>query len=274
MNTKTLSQHALSVIDQYLHFKAGTAVCSVPYFNNKVTVKRGALRAYGGKGSPQDIFVEVQEIAIKKRISLSVVVGSSTAFADESLKKVLVENNLGIDCSGFAYYILNAESQESGKGSLDRHLSFIKCVGMIAKIRCSLRPIENCDVATLANDTNSRVMSAKEIQPGDFISLLSTADAQAEKGHSQTAQRDHILVIHQVEYQNFIPTKIHYSHAIAYPEDGIYGSGIRQGLIEILDPEKDLLEQKWIEEGKEGSENRLFMRAKSSQTEVRRLKWM
>ena len=33
----------------------------------------------------------------------------------------------------------------------------------------------------------------------------------------------------------------------------------------------DAVEQRWIEDGKDGSENRLFMKAKSSKTEIRRL---
>jgi hypothetical protein len=92
---------------------------------------------------------------------------------------------------------------------------------------------------------------------------------------AQTAQnRDHILVIHQVEYQNFIPYKLHYSHAVAYSEDGLYGSGIKQGAIEILDISKPITEQKWIENGKQAQENRLFVRANKSNTEIRRLRWL
>jgi hypothetical protein len=78
--------------------------------------------------------------------------------------------------------------------------------------------------------------------------------------------RDHMLVIHQIEYQNFVPTEIHYSHVMAYPEDGIYGTGVKQGVIQILKPEAGLLEQKW-------SENIIFARAQKSKTEIRRLKW-
>jgi hypothetical protein len=87
-------------------------------------------------------------------------------------------------------------------------------------------------------------------------------------------ERNHILVIHQVEYQNFIPYKIHYSHAVAYPEDGIYGTGIKQGTIEISDIHKPITEQIWIENGKQGEANRIFVRAQKSKTEVRRLKWL
>ena len=162
MNTKTLTPRAMSVIDQYLHFKVGAAVCSVPYFNNKTVKARASLRAEIGKGSPKDIYDEVQSILIKQHVS-------SDTFADESLKKILADNNIGIDCSGYAYYVLNAESTETNKGPLDKHLSFVNCKGLLGRMRTKFRPAENCDVTTLADDKNSRVIPLNEAAPGDII---------------------------------------------------------------------------------------------------------
>jgi hypothetical protein len=257
MNTKTLSNRALSVIDQYQHFKFGNAVCSIPYFNNKTVRARAALRPHIGKGSPEEIHEEVQAVLLKNHID-------GASLADESLKKLLADADLGIDCSAFAYYVLNAENEERGKGSLDKHISFVNCTGVVGKLRCALRPIENCDVATLVHDKNSHVVLLKDIQPGDIITLT---------GGSAGFERDHILVIHQVEYQNFAPFRIHYSHAVAYPEDGLYGSGIKQGEIDILDPERSILEARWTESGKEGLSNFIFLRTQKSTTEIRRLNW-
>ncbi len=260
MNTKTISQRALSVIDQYMHFKAGAAVCSVPYFNNRTTKSRAGLRAYIGKGSPQDIFDEVQALSAKYHIDIA-------ALADESLKKLLSDSNIGIECSGFAYYVLNAESEERGAGSIDKHISFVNCTGLLGKMRCSLRPAENCDVSTLAHEKNSSIVPTYELAPGDVITM--TDDAEE-------SERDHILVIHQIEYQNFIPMKIHYSHAVAYPEDGVYGTGVRQGTIEVVDAHKPITDAscRWIEDGRQGDANRLHARALKSKTETRRMKWL
>lgn len=257
MNTKTLSSRALAVIDQYLHFKIGNASCAVPYFNNKITRTRGGLRTTIGKGSPKEIFEEIQDLTVKNHIAIDML-------SNDSLKKLLTDNNIGIDCSAFAYYVLNAESEEKKRGHLDKHLSFTNCRGLLGKIRCSLRPIENCDVVTFADDKNSRAVALKEIEPGDII--IMTGDVREH-------ERDHILVIHQVEYQNSIPIKIHYSHAVTYPEDGPYGSGIRQGEIQIIHSDKNIAAQRWIEGGNEGNSNRLFIRAQKSNTEVRRLRW-
>lgn len=257
MNTKVLSNRALSVIDQYLHFKLGSAVCSIPYFNNKTVKARAALRPQIGKGSPEEIFEEVQTILVKSHIQ-------SDTLADESLKKLLADADLGIDCSAFAYYVLNAENEERGKGSLDKHISFVNCSGVVGKLRCALRPIENCDVSTLAHEKNSKVIELKDIQPGDLIVMT---------GGPAGFERDHVLVVHQADYQNFTATKIYYSHAAAYPADGLYGDGVRQGEIEIIDPNKPLLEQRWIENSQEGLNNFIFARAQKSKTEIRRLNW-
>lgn len=257
MNTKTLSNHALDVIDQYLNFRVGTGVCSIPYFNNKTVRARAALRVNIGKGSPKEIYEEIQGFILKNHV------GSET-LNSESLKKLLADQNIGIDCSGFAYYILNAESSQTKHGLLDKHMHFVYCKGILGKLRAKLRPIENCDVATFAHDKNSKIINIKEIQPGDIITMTGSV--------SEEDERDHVLVIHQVEYQNFVAIKIHYSHAVAYPEDGVYGTGIKQGTIEIIKPEANITEQIWKENEKTGLDNRMFVRATKSKIEIRRIR--
>ncbi len=256
MNTKVISQGARDVIEQYRNFRVGNAACSVPYFNNRVTARRAALRVEAGKGSPKEIFEEITQRAFQERIDVSLL-------DSEMLKKFLTNANLGIDCSGFAYYILNEESLSKGKGTLDKHLSFPLSRGILGKIKSKMRPIENTGVETFAHEKNSRTVSSfKEIEPGDIITML---------GGPEGGERNHILVIHQVEYQNFSPTTVHYVHAIAWPTDGEYGHGIHEGKIDIIDPNKSIIEQRWIENEKTGEDNYTFSRAKKSKTEVRKL---
>ena len=257
MNTKTLTPRGLSVIDQYLNFKVGNAVASVPYFNNRTVRARASLRAEIGKGSPQDIFEETQALLIKQHVPAS-------SLGSESLKKILADSDIGIDCSGFAYYVLNAESAELGKGPLDKHISFVNCHGLLGRMRAAFRPAENCDVATLADDANSRIIPLAEAAPGDIITMVDGPEGD---------ERDHILIIHHVDYQNFTAIKLGYSHAVAYPEDGIYGTGVKQGTIEFTDSSKPLTEQEWSENGQTGAANRIYSRALKSKTELRRLKW-
>ncbi|MDR3558655.1 MAG: hypothetical protein P4L61_03920 [Candidatus Pacebacteria bacterium] len=255
MNTKLVSQQSLDIIDQYLNFKVGHAKCSVPYFNNKRGGQRAALRALVGKGNPKEILDEIEIKALQDKFSLS-------SFTDESLKKFMVDEGLGIDCSGLAYYILDAESRARDKGPIDRHLAFPNAHGPIGFIAVKLNPVKNADVLIFADEKNSRAVDLKDIEPGDFITMC-----------GEETERNHIITFHQVDYQNFAPTALHYTHSIAWSEDGQYGHGVRQGIIEIVDPTKGILEQKWTEKEKTDQENPTFMRAKISRTEIRRLKW-
>ncbi len=240
MNTKLLSEKALSVIHQYLNFQG----ISIPYFNNRRSGAKMKLRAQAGKGSPKDIFDEMESVAMHEKIDLK-------SLDSISLKKFLVDHDIGIDCSGLAYYILNAESEARVKGTLDRHLSFPFCKGIFGKAVCKMRPVENAGVSTFAHEKNSREINLKEVQPGDIITFIDNS-------------RNHIVIIHQVEYQNFIPTILHYTHSIAWPEDGEYEHGVRQEQIEITDINKPVAEQKW-------SDTRSFNKAGNSITTLRRL---
>ena len=257
MNTKLISDRALTLINQYKNFQVANAICSVPYFNNSRTGLRGAMRAEVGKGSPKDIYEEVEQITVKGRIDTNV-------FNNETLKKFLVEKNLGIDCSAFAYYILNEESQAREKGTLDRHLAFPFASGFLGSFKSKMRPVENADVRTLAHEKNSKIIELKNVEPGDIITMM----------QKDTPAPNHILVIHQIEYQNFLPITIHYTHAMAWPSDGLYGHGIHEGKIEILDISKKMIDQYWIELEKTGPENYTFARAQNSTTELRRMRFL
>jgi hypothetical protein len=117
----------------------------------------------------------------------------------------------------------------------------------------------------LVDDRNSRVILMSDIQPGDMITMIQ------EKNDDE---RNHILIVHEVERGENKPTVIKYSHAIAYPEDGVYGTGIKQGTIEIIDPTGSLFLQSWKETGMIEGGNRILARAEASKTELRRLKWL
>ena len=277
MNTKLLSKPALDTIDQYLHFKVSTAECAVPYFNNKHKRQRAGLRAAIGKGSPKEIFDEVEILGMKEKIK-------AETWTDDSLKKFMCDSDIGIDCSGLAYYILSVENKTRGKGSIDRHVTFPNR-SFFRRLAAKFRPVENTDVLTFTNRKNSILVDLKDIRPGDFITMTTNQEIIQENKtgknnfqentfqQNESDERNHIVVIHQVEYQNFAPTTIHYTHSIAWPEDGQYGHGVRQGMIEIFEPTKSLTEQKWTEKGKTDPENPTYLRAKISKTEARRLKW-
>lgn len=230
---------------------------NVPYFNNKTLGRRASLRVHIGKGSPQEIQSEIEEIALREKIDWK-------SLSDEQIKNLLIDHNIGIECSGFAYYVLNEESKVKGKGELKRHFKFPFAHGVVGRIRSAIRPIENIDVKTFAHDENSKVVEISDVKIGDIITMTKS---------EEQGVRDHILIINKIDFENNLPKTIYYAHSVAWPTDGEYGSGIHEGKIEITNPEKSIVEQHWIELGKTGEENYTHARAKKSVTELRRLNW-
>ncbi len=224
MITKRIHENSARVIEQYQ---------GVPYFNNRRTGLRGALPVQVGKGSPKDIHDEVEIILVKNKLDPNTV----------DIRKLMVESNIGIDCSGFAYHVLQKTNY-----------SFPYAGGFMRKMIAKFNPVKNIDVKTFAHNSNSKIISLREVLPGDIVTMVGNGDAS----------RNHIIVIDQIEYQNDIPAIIHYAHSIAIPEDGQYGHGVRGGKIEIINPDKPLTDQVW-------SEEYLRQRGLSTTCELRRL---
>lgn len=232
------------------HFEAlnigGKTVCC-PYFNNKKVGVRAGLRVLVGKGSPQEIEEEAKILAIKKRVDLATL-------GEQALRAFLIDEKLGIDCSAFAYYVLEAEYRARGNALRIRPLSNSPLRRMIA----AWRPIENINVKTLAADINSHEIALSEVQAGDLIVLLGTGDAH---------DLDHVLVVESVDNNT-----LQYVHSLWWKSDGKYGGRIRHGQIHMTDPTKPLAQQQWEEDGKSDDANETFWRAKgANRLQIRRI---
>ncbi len=253
----SLSKQAQNTIDNYLVLPFANKNVSCPYYNNRRQQIRGALFVRIGKGTPEEIVDEAKTEIIKQRKSLQ-------SMSNDDIKKFLVENNIGIDCSGLAYHILDAELKSRKNTSLKNQLSFSHLKNPIRRIVARLRAVGNTNVKTLAADTNSRTINISEVEPGDMIIMLDSG-----RNHD----RDHILIVHSVEKNDKSTIKINYTHALDWRMDGLYNHGVRQGIIEITDSKKPLIDQTWNESEKTGEENETLERAVYAKTLlVRRLK--
>ena len=247
-----LSLEARKIINDYLVLPFPDHTVNAPYFNNQRTKVRAALRVLVGKGSPEDIVEEAQLISLRDRIDLK-------KLNNTELKKFLVDHNLGIDCSALTYYILDAENRARGFGSLAKKLKFSQVKNPLRKILIKFRPIENTNVATLADEKNSLTVSLADIRPGDLIILWRTrADHLL----------NHILMVHEVDDK-----KISYTHSFRWSKEGIYDHGVRQGTITIINPTKPLVEQVWEEKKQTGENNETLKHVQMAENvEIRRLK--
>lgn len=259
MITKTLGNGAQNIINSYLHFSNGMRTVSVPYFNNRRSNVRAGLRAHIGKGSVLDIRDELRLYAFREHADVP-------HMTEEEFKKYLVEHNLGIDCSGFAFYVLNEVSKDEGKGPLRSHLAHPLARNVIRKIISHFRCAENTGVTTFAHPDNSKIIPLSNVKPGDFISI--THDKEHEK-------YNHIIIIHKVDYEENTPTILYYSHSMAWPSDGEYNHGVRQGTVTITNIAAPLKDQSWSENGKQGKENYTHERIiNAAHVELRRLNWL
>lgn len=257
MTTHTLSPQALATIDQYLHFAVGPASVAVPYYNNRRNKVRAGLRVTVGKGSLSEIQEEVDIICLKGYIK-------KETLTEESAKKLLVDNGIGIDCSGLVYYVLNSEYQAVKKGSLKSHIRFPKTFNLFRALIRRWRVIENINVELLASDLNSQVIALSDVMPGDLITII-------DAGYAGTV--DHVMLVESVEKAGDLVVNIHLVHSFAWSSDGALHHGVRRNEIHVHDISKPLLQQEWVEQGKSGKENETFKRAmEAKRVEIRRMK--
>lgn len=265
-DSHSLSERALKTIHDYFYLPIGGKTVSCPYWNNARAKARGGLRVFTGKGSVADILEEVALLEKKRKINLSEL------SADE-IKKFLVDNGIGIDCSGFVYHILDSELRAIHKKKLSSHLSFTLLPNFLRRILAKLRPAQNASVSIITQEKNSSKIKLKEIKPGDMIIMLKSG---------QKYDRDHILLIDKVNYnpadcrisaaEDKKPKSLNYVHSFVWNKDGKYNGGVKQGKIIFTDINKGLLEQTWEEDEKTGLSNETFLRAKQAKfLDIRRL---
>ncbi len=251
-----LSPQAEAIINDYITLPFPNRQVTCPYYNNRRSGMRGGLRVLIGKGSPEDIAEEALIISLKDKIDLE-------GLDNEGLQKFLVDHRLGVDCSGFAYHVLNAELCAQHNKRLRDALFFPQAKNIFRKLIIKMRPAENAGVKVLAHDRNSSVVAVNEAMPGDFIVMLGT---------NPKHDYDHVVLITDVsrEKNNTVLT---YTHALQWVADGKYNHGVRRGTITVNDNAAPLTKAIWTEQNCTGEKNETYQRATEAQTlELRRLK--
>jgi len=250
---------AQKIINDYLSLPIKEGV-PCPYFNNKRSKIRGGLRVMVGKGSPEEIVEEAHIKAIQNNIDFSTL-------STDQIKKFLIDNGFGVDCSGFAYHVLSALSIEKTGHKLSHHICIEK-KSLIGKIKAKLRPIENTGVAVLADEKNSTEVSLDQIEAGDFIVFIGTGT---------NGTYNHVMIITDILYSDSGKVEITYAHSYSWPSDGLYNHGVRFGNIgfEIknTDTRNTLTSGIWTERNETGETNYTFQNALTAkEVSIRRLR--
>ena len=254
----TLSKNAINTIHQYKNLNIGGKSITTPYFINKINKVRAGLKVLVGKGTPKEIEDEANLIALRKKINLS-------KLTDEQIIDFLIQNNIGIDCSGFVYHVINAQTRELKQKSLSSFLNY-KHKNPIRAFITKLRPAENTSVSVLFDEKNTTSINIQDAQTGDIIIMMGTGTNH---------DLNHILLItDRKESKNKKLKSLQYIHSLKWKSDKALNHGVREGKIIFDKANKPLDKQSFEEQGKTGKENETLWRVKTAEKiKIGRGKW-
>jgi len=186
----------------------------IPYWRNKFFKDRGRIQGpLGGKGAPAQIKQATLKKAKESKIDLSQP-------SSEQIRDFMRQKRIGLDCSGFAFQVLNFLKPGF-------HKNLKKAEGI------SLNPIRRFSVRALTSNRNSQpVKKTKNIKVGDLIPV-SFNDQNI----------DHVLVVVRAGKK-----EIAYAHSSRKTKI----TGPHLGKIKVIDPNLGLEKQQWLEKTKGG----------------------
>jgi hypothetical protein len=227
-----------NLADEYINFEIEGKIISMPYSISKEGEKRaigelssagvtGRFANFGGKGTPQ----QIKQLVLKatKKDSFNIKKAN-----DKELVDFMINHGIGVDCSGFVYNILNYYLIKTKKVNLDNIiLRYPGIIGKVERFLLQKNRIRRSSAATLTSNLNTiKILKVKDMKPGDMLRLT----------HSDWKGK-HIGIIIEVNKQDII-----YAMTSQYTKT----QGARFGKILILDKDKGLESQKWLELTKTG----------------------
>jgi hypothetical protein len=213
-----LPHQAQQIVDGYLRINVDGVEAPCPYHINPGLYSTN--RALLGKGSPQ----EIEALAAKWFKKYAMYARGSSA----TLRSFLLACGIGVDCSGFAAWVLNGVTESTLNRPIWKCLKF---PGLRRNAVSKIRPMENISANLLTGHTNSQpVARLSQIKPGDLIRVASWHHVVAiiEVGLNKSGG---------VSYFQYAQS------SCMYGEEG----GVRTGYAVIKNPAGSLLEQKWFD---------------------------
>lgn len=220
---------------EYTHLPLGGKFVRCPYWSNKQRILLSG--PYKGKGTPAQIVKATIEAAKKEKIDLGVL-------SCGEVRRFMEQHRIGVDCSGFVYHMVDALSKERiGKGIFD----FIEGIGG--------KGVTKVNAFCLTNEKNSiPIKKVKEVKVGDLIRFQ---------------DGKHVAIILRIKRD-----KKNNLQEIIYAHSGRLSAitGVHVGRIKVLNPEKDIGDQKWFEKTRKGYEYVLRYYSKMKGDGLKRLK--
>jgi len=201
-----------SLLNEYISLPLGGKKIRCPYWVNRIRL--GRIGPYGGKGTPTQIIEASNNCAKKEKVNFDIL-------SEKEIINFLVKNRIGIDCSGFVFWMLDVLDKEKGGN------------GMLGKIPNSQGRFLQARTNTktlFREDVTRPVLKINEIKIGDLIRL---------RGGT------HVAIIISIE-RNKNVDKIVYTHSSSLTAI----NGVHEASINIVDINLPLGKQIWSENAK------------------------
>ncbi len=211
----SLPSRVIRLLDHYLCLKLGHQCVPCPYWADDLIHHRFPTPG-GGKGTPEEIETLTHNLAKKSHLDLS-----NLSVSD--IRRFMRRQHLGVDCSGFAYHLLNAFDQAQSRQGLAGKLTLTPGGNPLNQDRYRI----DADYFT-RSENSYPINSITASKPGDLIRMI---------------RGKHLLVILEVK-----PDQITYAHSSNLTKT----TGVHLATIKLINPEKDLSSQKWHELTRKG----------------------
>lgn len=195
---------------QYTHLPIGGKEISCPYWMNKL--KKLIWGPLGGKGMPEQIRRITVEEAQKAGIDLS-------QMNETEILSFMKGHRIGIDCSGFVFWMLDALDKEKGGNGISDDIPHLP--GTLAERQTSVAALTGENLAI-------PIEKVKDIAVGDMIRL--------HRGK-------HVAVVMQITKEDGKIKEIKYAHS----SERTVIQGVHSAKIKVVDWEKGIWEQEWEE---------------------------
>lgn len=218
----TLSPQVKTTLTHYLNLQLGHKSVPCPYIISKKSARINLIFDYRlqGKGSPQEIEILTKKLALRSNFDLN------QASVDQ-IRQFMRRKNIGVDCSGFAYHMLNAFHKAKTGRSISRVLTRPFSPNPLNWLR-HIRYRLNVKVLTGPRNSNP-LLGDLALQccylPGDLI---------------RTQSGRHVLIILESDKKHFI-----YAHS---SHRNTKVKGVHLGEITIINPTGPLENQIWHEQ--------------------------
>jgi hypothetical protein len=204
-----------NLFQQYSCLPLGGKEIVCPYWMNKLV--QGIYGPNGGKGNPEQIVQATVEEAKNAFFDLNKA-------SEEEILAFMRTRRIGVDCSGFVYWMLDAFDREKGGNGLADDIP--EANGSFVGSRANVRLLTSKELATR--------VSLQDVRVGDMI---------------RTRGGKHIMIVFSIERDDDGNLwKITYAHSSNKTEI----TGVHLGVIDIVAPEKTLADQIWQEKNADG----------------------